>query len=652
MLIHSQSHCGNVRAARAVISRAALLAFSAAALTACSPPAVQQFPTATPALDKCSVAMQLFVAHRRTSLDFNGSEDTKKKRDYAIENVPNDVVAASQPECLKTEGEVVKLPDQFLLRMKSEAVDTLDICNPGARKDDGDKDIECVWNRQFRDEYPISFVFFTKDGSDLSDHLRLIRVYRNGELAYRWIANDSYPDSPLVGKKSLIVPGAQLRRSLMPHLSPIDIRVVGVETTVLPEVYEEEVAAKTSKLEVQLNAALNGALGSSVFAKGKLKDELDALKTEAEEIAQKTKDLLTVTRSPQEVKDCKTAAKEGDDEKRASASLHDLYCNMRNNTATDIQAQEANVERQIAKELDRLGIKGDLALKKFKEETSNYWFARNQSQDGWAEFFEAASKRNLLPKLATAQTIDELKAMATDAKLTLPANADKAFLVWLDLRASDAVLKDILAQGDAIMQSATTLMDDSHKLFDQMRTDVQALIDDDSKKMQLIQDIHASLDQTTVFDAYAENPSLLKGESYLPMLYADKFQFFGLAPWNGVAVRADQGLETQFNATNAIPIIDVFGMRWQFSRNRWGDFRVGIGSAFLSESIKQDDGTKKDVLSVIPELGVSIANFHIAAGHVLYSGNPFPGFWTTERVRFLIGVDLYKMISGRNIEAF
>ena len=140
------------------------------------------------------------------------------------------------------------------------------------------------------------------------------------------------------------------------------------------------------------------------------------------------------------------------------------------------------------------------------------------------------------------------------------------------------------------------------------------------------------------------------------MRYSDHLQLFFIAPWTGFPV-STKG-KADFSGANLIPILDAIGGRWQPSGSRFADFRIGVGVTALSFNAKVPQLTLSDTnaitlttaeqpqLRFAPEGNLSIANFKF--GCAVAIGGNLP---TIERVRFLVGADLYKILSGVNLEA-
>jgi hypothetical protein len=145
---------------------------------------------------------------------------------------------------------------------------------------------------------------------------------------------------------------------------------------------------------------------------------------------------------------------------------------------------------------------------------------------------------------------------------------------------------------------------------------------------------------------------MLTGERGLGMRYSDRWQFFAFAPWTAFPV-SFKG-DPDFTAANLIPIVDVLGWRYQFASSRMADIRAGIGGTALSFTA-EEKGTdesgatvKKDVqhLRAAPEVNLGIGNVKVGLSYLFVDHLDKEQRW-----RVLVGADLYKLISGNNIEA-
>lgn len=578
----------------------------------------------------------------------------------------------SHPVCVKQAQKAPRIPDHITLQMDDARFDQYRMCLgneliPPAKSIPwpGSKG-SCIWNRTFRDSFPVSFIFYTikegktakagdKDARDpeLSDYIRLIRVFRNGELVYRWLSHSSLEPMVLSGKHVLLVPGKALVNHYMPHLSPIDIRLIGATTQVDASLLEEEVVERRDQMLDLLSTAVNAALSSKAFADGQLAAYINDLEDKAKDLACRGRALSEPTTA--------TGCNKINIKDKEKSKLAKLYKSMREGATADLQKLQAGAEDELKKYATDIQADADKALRGFKTNVSEYWHGKQAGQEGWADAFEKAKGTPTvrLDQIAAVRTVAELKTLA---KLDAAAAAqltkrEGEFLQWLKLRASVAELGDLLKNGDEIIKSALVMVDNVTDLTAKLRSDAKAFATDDKAQALLFKDVFQSLDEASFFLQYADNPPLAPGETALPMQYSDQHQMYIFAPWYGLPIRVAGGhLDTDLNAVTLIPIIDVIGSRWQFSKSRFGDFRVALGVANVFEDVKVDvrdangtvDGTdEKQFYRVVPHLSFSAANLKVGVGYAFGEktlDKPVEG------IRVFLGADLAKIISGRNPE--
>jgi hypothetical protein len=201
------------------------------------------------------------------------------------------------------------------------------------------------------------------------------------------------------------------------------------------------------------------------------------------------------------------------------------------------------------------------------------------------------------------------------------------------------------------------------EIFDTLSRDVhttlanvkQLVTDRDAQAREYAAVTEALAQSGSVFQPFTKNPELVQDEKALDMHYGDKFQFFLLAPWNGVPIRVTRNVGATLGIENAIPILDVAGFRYQWGTGRGDSVRVGAGIMYFKDETQQIPvGTATmqnvSVFNVASELSVSWFGFMMGAGYVL-NDRDFHGFWNRDRVRVLVGVDLLKVFGNAPAEA-
>ena len=105
---------------------------------------------------------------------------------------------------------------------------------------DGLPDETCLWNGVFRHAAPPNFTIAVENNAgSLGNFLSLVRVFRNGELAFSWRPGTT-------NETRLVVPGVELKGYLEPFLAPIDLRVLPAGAEVPTDVLSAKVATAQS----------------------------------------------------------------------------------------------------------------------------------------------------------------------------------------------------------------------------------------------------------------------------------------------------------------------------------------------------------------------------------------------------------------------
>lgn len=598
----------------------------------------------------CEVALQLAYGG-----DFNLSGEAVQ-RGRAPFGDSAELNILSHPACVKQAGKPPEMPNQITLEMDDAKFDHYRMCVDDTFTEANDSPIgskgSCQWNWGFRHEFPLSFVFYAiKSGApapakapELSSYIRLLRVYRNSELVYRWVSSDALEATPLSGKHVLLIPGEALTERLMPHLAQLDLRLLGTDATIDAAMLNEEIAARHATTLDRIQDALNAAAGSEVFAVGGLKGKIEALEVEAKEIACESRALV----DPTWASTCKTSPLP------PGSSLTELYTRLREGAAAEAQKLHSKAEAELLQYAAALDKKGQEKLETFKKEATDYWYGRLTSQDGWSKLLKDAQAKSKVAELAATADAAAFQALAAQHTIPLPSTVDAALLGWFKLRASETRLEDILAKGDKLIMSALGTVRNASELVATLRADMKKLASDDRAQALLFRDVHKSLEETSVFSQYADNPPRAEGEKILLMKYSDQHQWYTLAPWHGVSVRVTEDFfDTDLNAATLIPVIDVVGSRWQLSKSRFGDVRVALGVANTFETgevaTTGPDGEpatkERQLYRFVPQLSFGAATFRIGVGLAIGAGE-FDS--VSDRIRIFFGADLVKFISGRN----
>jgi hypothetical protein len=195
----------------------------------------------------------------------------------------------------------------------------------------------------------------------------------------------------------------------------------------------------------------------------------------------------------------------------------------------------------------------------------------------------------------------------------------------------DAQIRLVMRSFDEGIAFATTLYSEAASIGSDMNRQAHIF-------NAVVQSLH---DQDDVFEPRRENPPLLAGEQRVPMEYSDHVQTFALSPWNGVPIHTDAS-GADFNAAVAIPLLDLAGLRVQWSKSRFADLRFAVGGGYTQTEV---DGVRKSAF--LPNASLGFATLKVGFG--LAVGQSEDDF--SRRWRVIVGADLYKLITGANVEA-
>lgn len=97
-------------------------------------------------------------------------------------------------------------------------------------------------------------------------------------------------------------------------------------------------------------------------------------------------------------------------------------------------------------------------------------------------------------------------------------------------------------------------------------------------------------------------------------------------------------------------MIDLLGFRVQFGRSRFADFRMALGGSGFEDKEKAsaEDATRR-VFNWAAHASVGFGTVKLGLGMVFNNRSSFDGD-PARRLRVIVGADLLKLITGRNIE--
>lgn len=521
----------------------------------------------------------------------------------------------SEDICIKRTGENLKISDQIKLFF----TDTLagrfgSFCYGHKRLDITNKEkataasaarvdfnllaiipkTECQWNGHYNNGYPFDIIFWTTKPEPLSRYIKLIRILRNGKLAFSWNGIEQ-------SNRGLFIKGTWLKAMNLPHLADFDLRITGPGVQIPEEIINAKAVPRVTEWQLQL---------------GRMKVAVDA---SVSTLAPTTKKHWACVQWHVRALEDAAHILSGSLTPVASCDFSCRVPKPRELTAVD-SCPTPNVQSAGLTPLRDL-------YEKYKTNTAEE--AQNKVRDELKKFGIAA-KLDLQPLLAQLRT--ELGSNPT---------IDKAHeaIEKLDMIASHS-----LSITDQLIGSTL-----------EIRESIVQLGKDSAQQAKLVSNIADTLEkEPSVFEARVANPPAFAGEQELHMEYGDRHQYFLLTPWNLVSFRLTQNPGTTPGWENLIPAIDLVGYRFQWAKSRFADMRIGIGGYMAKDALPDVDAagqaTTKDVYNFGLELNLGLGGFKFGVGYLLTNSAGQSGLEPADRVRVLIGADLVKLITGRNLE--
>jgi hypothetical protein len=563
---------------------------------------------------------------------------------FFVERVPEPAPAgaAQRPKaisgvCIKRQGQALKLPTTILVATDAEGPSLGRFCN----KTEEDFELvppqgttldatapgksmplkACAWNGTFHSSRPFTFTLATESGSAVGDYVEAFRVYRNGDLMAAWnYASDTpRPDRVVIDGK--LIKTNAFAATYPPHLSAMDLRVVPRDTGVT-HVIDMEMRDDRARFMARLGTATTAAGYVALPVGSPERASLDCLADQFESAKQAI--MSFVDRVPAIPAPCAPLIAAG-----GATPLSDAYRDAKNQSQAQLEALQAKADAAIS-------AKRAEVLAKFPPQV------RKVLQDVYT---------GLSGKLPAAQ-----KAAADTIVQTCIGKAGTA--------ATDAecfrqvyALPGVGGIVDPLIQTATTLdqdlthllqtIDEARLLAAHLRDRGKAILNDPQKQGEIFKAFTESLNtQADPFEPRRDNPPLVPSEQRIEMQYADSVQGFFFAPWNAVPLRVNDEVEADFNAAVAVPMLDVGGIRVQWGRSRFAEIRGALGIGFTQTEQADTDGKRGTWL---PNASLGVGTFKLGVGYAVNDGIGDAG---VERMRVLVGADLFKLVSGGNIEAF
>jgi hypothetical protein len=537
--------------------------------------------------------------------------------------------------CIKRPGQKLELPATLLIAGTSDGPQLDRFCRDDARgykllvKDGVEQPIDaCTWNGVFHAARPFTLTLLTDSGRSVGDYVEFLRVYRNGDLMAAWNrSNDAL--TPF----RAIITGRSLRTGIVaasqpPHLSAMDLRVIPRDDSVAQAVdtaaRDDLVRFKTAWKDAA-GAGLNGVLPEGSEERKSLECLRESLRADARRIMHIVSgevalapscDVLTGSRIPLRAAE------------PAPKPLSEEYAEIENQSRERLNELRAQAYDQVG----ALKEKVLAALPAQREHVGQVLrVALNASLQGASEHVKTA-----------------VGACVADLLEHEPGSSCDQALLRAGPLASLAYEKlvKLASLVDADIQALLGTADEAYALADRLTERSREVAASPARQAEIfkavVESLHASAGGS--FEPRRDNPALLSGEQKLDMLYADKLQFFFLAPWNGVPIRASNA-EADVSAAVAVPLLDVAGVRYQWDRSRFADLRWAVGIGYAVTEVP-DTGEKQT--GALPNTSLGIGTFKVGLG--IMTGGGLGS--TSERLRIVIGADLFKLISGSNVEAF
>lgn len=560
----------------------------------------------------------------------------------------------SEPVCIKKYGLPISIPQTILLFMVADSAHTRfgyfcrqnvidctetqsdvlvkNICAtrekfvkdnpPDSSGFDSEKyKYACEWNNVFHNYYPFDIHISTKEPPatgtaskrrQISDYIQLIRVYRNGTLAYVWNgpANDDRG-------AELVIPGNGLTAARLPHRSDFDLRIIPHGVEVDESVLAERATAHSSRWQSELSR-LKTATITTLIAENKQLEQINAIHKNMVCIIEHTKALVAV----------------------ASA------------LSGDIQYSDTKLSKEAKNACGDISSLKELYSEKDKHIPMNELFSQLKTgkiksiDDLNTLIKDSVSQLSKLSQSQMKDYIDNLKMEMIHKINASTIASEKKVQLILEIENLVSVYSGVANMLPQIRQLAETI-----------RKDAVRIASDPAEQARLFAKFADSLeDQSSLFEARGRNPKYLSGEKILRMEYGDPHQFFFMAPWNMISLRWGDNPGTSLGVENLVPAIDLVGYRYQWGRSRFADLRIALGGVFIKDRLPAPDPSQpgqladKDFYNFSAELNIGLGGFKIGAGYIVTDNLPSEPMWSANRIRILLGADLVKLISGQNAE--
>lgn len=505
--------------------------------------------------------------------------------------------------CIKREGQELAIPDDIALTSANleryytaRPIDNWSAICQKRDQEDGQVAISgrtqkfCIWNHAYRAKYPFDLRLETEEPAPakLKDYISLVRVFENGRLAFTWNQGSE--------ARSVSIPYEMLKDTGLPFDAALELRVmpagVPIDDAVLREPAKEGADRTRQVLRIFGQAALN----EIVLGDPRLKAAYECYRWQLREIAQKVQAI------------------------------------------TGGSKPAAGVPPPAAATCPAPTVDADVSVLE--------------------AYRKAKTEGRRAAEAATKKLLDEIEKVDESVAAAVEAAVQKLLSEQATWRTGQTAQK--IAQADAQLQRMLALADEVRGLGRELKGSyrdlvarAKALRDDTAEQARVFGRVAEQLETAgSPFQQTRPNPDLAPGEKTFQMKYREHFQYYILAPWNAVPIKTtghDQGFI--FDASNVLPVVDVFGGRWQWNSSRFSELRLAVGWMYYSDKIEtetmvggQPQKDTKEIFNHGPQINLGVGT--LRAGVVVGLKNDHDA----DRWRLLLGLDLVKLISGQNLE--
>ena len=547
----------------------------------------------------------------------------------AVERAPEGVVDGV---CIKHTGKDLELPAAILLASASDGPTLARFCrdDPKPSKSvSGAKSVDvsiCTWDGTFHSARPFTFTFVSANDTSVGDLVEFIRIYRNGDLMAAWnrASDQNTGGTVVLGGRALR--SGFLSASLPPHRAALDLRIIPRGAS--PGDVELKVRNDKKRFEERIVAGLSSGVNAALPEGAK--EALNCLRQKAANAQLQIRavvhgDLVV----PQLAVGC-TMALPG----QTALPLSDAYAAAKNQTELAI----AEVRSDAIERLEQLRDSLEKGLSEAEKEALEKGF--RAVVDGASTEAKARADRYL--NAPTHPGVREVIQLLEKEQRALGATDPVVKSLGELLSASKGLVEDV----DRQVRETLRTVDETRALASTLYQSARGIVKSPERQAEIFNAVAVSLHQQgDVFEARRDNPAPLAGEQLMPMEYADYFQGFILAPWNGVPFHSGKA---ELSGTVAIPLLDLAGVRLQWDKSRLADLRGAVGIGYIEAKLTSSDGATEEALRFLPHASIGLATFKLGVGIVV--GDGFDK--VSDRWRLLVGADLYKLVSGNNVEVF